>query len=111
MKLIDFIDELRNTDPYIHHIYTQGGCYKFHVLLSKMYKGCIPYISPHKNHIITRYKNKYYDIYGEVTNVDGYTLLTIEEKLMVENWSFHKNNLLLLTDCPNCDEPITYGRE
>jgi hypothetical protein len=42
-------------------------------------------------------------------NLDGYTLLTIEEKLMVFNWSFHKNNLLLLTECPNCDEPITYG--
>jgi hypothetical protein len=74
-----------------------------------MYKNCTPYISPHKNHIITRYKNKYYDIYGEVDNVDGYTLLTIEEKLMVESWSFHKNNLLLLAECPFCEEPITYG--
>jgi len=108
MKLETFIEELRNTDLYIQHIYTQGGCYKFHMLLSKMYKNCIPYISQHKNHIITKYKKKYYDINGEVDNLDGYTLLTIEEKLIVERWSFHKNNLLQLTECPVCDEPIVY---
>jgi hypothetical protein len=32
----------------------------------------------------------------------------IEEKLIVERWSFHKNNLLQLTECPVCDEPIVY---
>jgi len=111
MKISTFIEELRNTDLYIQHIYSQGGCYKFHMLLSKMYKNCTPYISQHKNHIITRYKNKYYDIYGEVDNLDGYTLLTIEEKLMVERWSFHKNNLLRLTECSYCNEPITYNEK
>ncbi len=109
MNILTFIDELRNTDEYIKHIYTEGGCYKFHILLNKMYNNCTPYISPQKNHIITRYKNKYYDINGEVTNIDGYTLLSIEEKLMVEQWSFHKKNLLQLTECPVCDEPIVYN--
>jgi hypothetical protein len=108
MNISTFIEELRNTDSYIQHIYTKGGCYKFHMLLSKMYKNCTPYISQHKNHIITKYKKKFYDINGEVDNLDGYTLLTIEEKLIVERWSFYKNNLLQLTECPLCDEPIVY---
>jgi hypothetical protein len=77
-------------------------------LLSKLFRGSKPYISQRKNHIITKYKKKYYDINGEVNNLDGYTLLTIEEKLIVERWSFHKNNLLQLTECPVCDEPIVY---
>ena len=110
MNIETFIDELRNTDLYIHHIYSEGGCYRFHVLLSKMFKNCTPYINGKKNHIITRYRNKYYDIYGEVTNLDGYTRLTIEEKLMVESWSFHKNNLLLLNECPHCEEPLIYDK-
>jgi hypothetical protein len=110
MKLPEFIEELRNTDLYIQHIYSEGGCYKLFQLLSKIYNKCTPYISEHKNHIITRYKNKYYDIFGEVTNVDGYTLLSIEEKLMVEQWSFHKKNLLQLTECPNCDEPMVFKK-
>lgn len=111
MDIETFIDELRNTDLYIRHIYTEGGCYKFHILLSKLFRGSKPYISQRKNHIITKYRNNYYDIYGKIDNVDGYTKLKEEEKHMVEQWSFHKNNLLQLNECPHCEEPITYSEK
>lgn len=107
MNIDQFIKELRNSDEYISHIYTRGGCYKFHLLLSKMYKNTIPYISCTKNHIITKYRGKYYDINGERNNI-GYTQLTDEEIPMVMKWSFRKNNLLKLDECPNCEEPLTY---
>lgn len=100
-----FIDELRNTDGYIEHIYMKGGCYKFHLLLKKMYKSCTPYISKEKNHIVSRYKGRYYDISGEVSPV-GFTRLTEDELPTVERWSFRRNQLLVLTECPNCDEPF-----
>lgn len=106
MNILNFIDELRNTDRYIHHIYTKGGCYKFHLLLSKMYKNCIPYTNG--NHIITRYKGKFYDINGIVDCLDGYTKLPKDHLPFVENWSFHKNNLLVLKDCPHCEEPLVF---
>ena len=108
MDINDFINELNHTDEYIHHIYSKGGCYKFHILLSKMYKNCTPYISPELNHIITRYKGKYYDIYGEVDNQDGFRKLLDKEIPMVNKWSFRKHNLLKLSECPNCDEPLIY---
>jgi hypothetical protein len=104
MNISDFISELNQTDRYIHHIYSKGGCYKFHVLLSKMYKGCVPYTNG--DHIITRYKGKYYDIYGEVDNQDGFRKLLDKEIPTVSKWSFYMNNLLVLKDCPHCDEPI-----
>jgi hypothetical protein len=104
MNIVNFIEELNKTDIYIHHIYSKGGCYKFHVLLSKMYKGCIPYTNG--DHIITRYKGKYYDIYGEVNNQDGFRKLLDKEIPTVSKWSFYMNNLLVLKDCPHCDEPI-----
>lgn len=107
MNIQTFIDELRNTDGYIKYIYTNGGCYKFHILLSKMYKNCIPYISWNKNHIITRYRGKYYDINGERDCI-GYTELTLDEIPMVEKWSFRKNNLMVLDECPHCEEPLIY---
>lgn len=106
MTINRFIQELNHTDRYIHHIYSKGGCYRFHILLSKMYNGCTPYISSTKDHIITRYKGKFYDIFGEVDCLDGYAKLHISEIPMVERWSFHMNNLLVLKDCPHCDEPI-----
>jgi hypothetical protein len=104
MGISDFIEELNHTDRYIHHIYSKGGCYKFHILLSKMYKGCIPYTNG--EHIITRYKGKYYDIYCEVDNQDGFRKLLDKEIPTVSKWSFYMNNLLVLKDCPHCDEAI-----
>ena len=115
MDILSFIDELRSTDRYIRHIYTKGGCYKFHLLLSKMYKGCVPYISHSKDHIITRYRGKFYDINGavkcispKVNCIDGYVPLGKSDIPMVEDWSFHKNNLIVLKECPHCDEPLIY---
>ena len=108
MDILDFIDTLRNSDGYIRHIYSEGGCYQFHLLLSKMYKNCTPYISGAKNHIITRYRGKYYDIFGTVDCLDGYTKLTIDEIVMVSQWSFRKNNLIKLDECPHCEEPLAY---
>ena len=108
MNITDFISYLNGSDEYIHHIYSKGGCYRFHILLSKMYKNCVPYISANKNHIITKYRGKFYDIYGEVDNQDGFTKLREDELPMVNKWSFRKNNYLTLGDCPNCDEPLIY---
>jgi hypothetical protein len=71
-----------------------------------MYKGSIPYTNG--NHIITRYKGKYYDIYGEVDNQDGYRKLLEKEIPIVSKWSFRKNNLIKLSECPNCEEPLIY---
>lgn len=109
MKIETFIDELRNSDGYIEHIYTKGGCYRFHILLSKMYKNTTPFINETKDHIVTRYRKKYYDVYGEVYEVKDYRVLDIEDIPMVEKWNFRKNNLLVLDECPNCEEPLFYG--
>jgi len=108
MDILKFITNLRNTDEYIHHIYTKGGCYRFHILLSNLYKNTTPYISETKDHIITRYRGKFYDIFGTVDCLDGYTKLRDDEIAMVSRWSFRKNHLLQLDECPHCEEPLVY---
>ncbi len=108
MNILTFIQELNYTDGYIHHIYSKGGCYSFHILLSKMFKGCTTYISGTNDHIITRHKGKFYDVYGELDNQDGYRKLREEEIPIVSKWSFHRYNLLKLQECPHCDEPLVF---
>jgi hypothetical protein len=103
-----FIEQLNISDEYIRHIYTKGGCYKFHVLLSRMFKGCIPYINQDKNHIITRYKGKFYDINGTVSDYCDYKKLPVKCVPYVMSWSFYKNNMLKLKDCPHCEESLVY---
>ncbi len=110
MSILFFINSLRKTDMYIEHIYLQGGCYKFHLLLSKLFKGCEPYITKNENHIVTKYKNKFYDIRGIVNNPDVRPLRKDEIK-RVSKWSFQKHNLIQLHECPNCEEPLIYNYE
>lgn len=107
-KILNFILELNKSDEYIHHIFTKGGCYRFYILLSKMFNNCTPYISKDEDHVISRINRRYFDITGEVHDTDGYTFLGKRRIPMVEKWSFRKDNLLLLDECPNCEEPLTY---
>jgi hypothetical protein len=106
--IIYFIEQLNLSDEYIRHIYTNGGCYKFHVLLSRMFKGCIPYVNQDKNHIVTRYRKKLYDVNGLVEDYYNYRKLSVKDIPYVMSWSFHKNNMLKLKECPHCEEPLVY---
>jgi len=109
MTILQFINALRKSDFYIEDIYTMGSCYQFYVLLNKMYKGCIPLISPTKDHIITLYKGRFYDIKGIVKEKTAlYTLLSAEDLKMVKKWGFRKNCLIGLTECEFCEEPIIF---
>lgn len=51
--------------------FTNGNCYHFAVILSELYdEGDIVY-DEIDGHFMFRYKDKYYDITGEVTNVNN----------------------------------------
>ena len=104
MKPIDFIEMLRNSDPYISTIYTYGGCYRFHLILKKMYPESIPMLDKIKDHIVTMIDGIYYDING--INKGEYYSLTLEDLKLVEKWSFSKKNMLQIGECLVCEEPI-----
>lgn len=99
------IDALRETDMYIETIFTQGGCYKFHLFLATIFQNTTPLINKSKDHIISRVSYKCYDITGEVS-CEGYSQLTPDEVKMCEEWSFSKRSYLSLGECPNCEEPL-----
>jgi len=106
--MILFIDSIRTSDQYIEHIYLEGGCYQFHLLLSKLFKGCEPFINNKENHIVTKYRGKFFDIRGMVDD-EIYRPLRPDDIKRVKKWSFHKHNLLKISECPNCDEPLIYN--
>lgn len=108
MEIEFFIENMRESDSYIKHLFLNGSCYKFHLLLSKFFPGSEPWINEEEDHIITRYKGKFYDIKGEVPS-EGFRPLKSSEIEKVENWSFEKMNLLKLGECPFCEEPLVYN--
>lgn len=101
---IDFIKLIRESDRYIQAIYTQGGCYQFHLILKRLFSPVECLINVEKDHVVTKIGGKLYDINGIVTG--EYYPLTKEDLIKVKNWSFSKNMLISITDCPFCEEPI-----
>lgn len=107
MKIITpeiFIKLIRESDRYIEAIYTQGGCYQFHLILKKLFPHSEGLINAKKDHVVTRIEGTLFDIRGVVTG--EYYTLTKEDLKKVRKWSFHKQMLISITDCPFCEEPI-----
>lgn len=71
-QILDFLKELRQSNPVIEEIYLLGSCLNlFHVLKvffpeSTCYYGHVP------GHVITKIDDRYYDITGEIKNVCDY---------------------------------------
>lgn len=107
MSILQFITALRESDEYIQHIYQCGGCYQFHLLLNKIFPGCVPLINQKKNHVVSLYDGTKYDITG-IAPHDEYFYLTDEDMGKVVEWSFSGNNLINLSECPYCEEPLLY---
>ncbi len=105
MRPIEFIDALRKTDRYIEAIFMQGGCYQFHLLMKKMYPSAKAYISSKDDHIVSEIGGVFYDITG-IAKPDTYRKLPFSLLSKVRAWSFHRNNLIALTECDSCGEPF-----
>lgn len=110
MKILNFIKSLRKTDIYIEHIFLFGGCYRFHLFLKDVYPECEPFINYEMNHIVSFYKGKYYDIRGIVKGDAFFPLSDLHPEQIeeIKKWSFHKHQLIKITECPYCEEPLTY---
>ncbi len=106
---LELINNLRESDCYIRDIYSLGSCYKFHIFLKSIYPEAIPMINKEENHITSLIDGKYYDISGIVLN-EEYFKLTKSNIKEAKQWSFAKNYLLQIDECPACDEPLCFDR-
>ena len=104
MDILKFINDLRETDKYIETIFTRGGCYQFHLLLKK-YFDCTLHINSDRDHVVSCYEGKYYDITG-VCEREFFYELTDDELQYAKRWSFGDNMLIQLGECEFCEEPL-----
>ena len=111
----DFLKALRESDFFIRHIYTRGGCYKLYKILKVLWPEAEPFALGDGNsmaHVATRISGLLWDINGEVMDGDGeFHPMTDAEIKIAETWSFAANNDLYLGECPVCEEPIRIDRK
>ena len=111
----NFLRTLRESDFYIEHIYTRGGCYQLYKILKTLWPEAQPYaLGKGKGmaHVATKICGLLWDISGEVMDGDNeFHPMTHEEMTIAEEWSFAANNDLYLGECPVCGQPITIDRK
>lgn len=103
-ELVFLIDQLRNTDQYIKDIFLNGGCFQFHLFLKSMIPKCELYITKERNHCVTKFKNSYFDITGEVFG--DFEIPNAYERMIMIRWNFASHKALQIGECPVCEEPI-----
>lgn len=111
IQVVDgIIGALRSADPYMEHIFLNGGCWNFHCFLKILYPDAQPYISKQKDHVVSKLFGRLFDITGTipVDKESEYRPFRAKDWGIVKEWSFAKNYLLQITECPHCGEPIIY---
>lgn len=98
------INSLRETDQYLTSIYTQGGCYRFHLFLKKLWPDATPVKNKDFDHVGSVIDGVCYDINGEADW--PFYPMNSKELSQAEKWTFSGESMLLLGFCPNCDEPL-----
>jgi hypothetical protein len=101
---LELIDALRRTDRYIETIFTQGGCYQFHIFLKRIWPEAVPFQTDEMDHVVSLIGGKFYDITGEVEG--DFHAVTEADMALMEHWSFSRSRVLSLGECPNCEEPL-----
>lgn len=104
MQPLELIEALRETDPYIETIFTQGGCYRLHLMLKRFWPDALPVINATGDHVGSLIGGEVYDING----VSGwsYRPMDDDDAAKAEEWGFAKNAMLQVGECPICEEPI-----
>lgn len=88
-----FITAVRQSHPSIQHIYTNGSCYKFHLILNTV-TPCIPYYDPIVGHVYSLINGCYYDINGKLD----------DEKVLSRLKTLDQH----LSDYPHDNDPNTW---
>lgn len=108
-KLLNFLNTLRESDLYVPYIYSEGSCYQLYNVVKTIFPEVEAYTNLAFDHIILKYESHFYDIFGIYRkNILDLQKLTPEQHEIASKWSFSRKNLLLLCECPYCEEPITY---
>lgn len=64
--ILYFIRLIRCSSPYMmRKIFTEGGCYRFHLILKQVFPGATPWQTQDEGHVLTRIGGHFYDILGE----------------------------------------------
>ena len=108
-----FIAAMRNADDYMEHIFMQGGCFQFYVILKTVFADAKPMMNKAENHVATRIGQHLYDINGKLSAKEAaeFTDMTESQFQTALDWRFSKHMMLAGGECIACGEPKLISKE
>lgn len=106
MKIAEFIEAINDTDSVIAEVYKNGACYRFALLLEKMYPHGYIVVDYNRSHAAYLHGDGVYDIDGKQPNSIEWQIINELQRPEFERWSFSRNRVLAVGECPHCEEPI-----
>lgn len=68
MEIIEnFLKELKYSYSENERIYTEGSCFRVYIMLKILFEEAKPYYSELDGHWVTKIRDKFYDINGEIS--------------------------------------------
>lgn len=88
-----FIDNFKKgfDKEYLEHVFTDGNCYHFSLIVQSMYGGEIVY-DPHETHFLIKINDRFYDIKGEIQEPMDYYYWDDFEEVDYNEYEFVKHN-------------------
>lgn len=107
-NILSFIKTIRDSFEGSELIYTHGSCFKFYLILEKVFPSAEPFYD--EDHVITKIGNRFYDITGEV-KCEGH-LPMFEYRLKSDLYNEkHKASLYnMWMGCDNCGEIMRFKK-
>lgn len=101
-----FIRLLRETDAAIVTVFKNGACYQFALLLQSLYPHGHLVINTERDHVAYLHGAHVYDIDGAQPNSTEWHIMDYKHIEMASGWSFSRNKMIQIGECPICDEPL-----
>jgi len=105
-SLLKIIDGLRATDPAIASVFNNGGCYQFAKYLQTLYPQGALKINLNRDHVRFAIDGMHYDIEGAHMDTRWWYEIDEQQIKQCEQWSFSKQRMIQIGECPACDEPL-----
>lgn len=87
-SIAHFIRLIRGAAPsMMRHIFTEGGCYRFYLILKGRYPKAVAYHT-RDYHVITKIAGRYWDITGPLPDDSEYKIMTEKDHDIMQSCQF-----------------------
>lgn len=89
-EILDFISLINQTSPEMRRIFTEGGCWRFFLILNEVFSDAVPWYDEITGHVVTEIEGVFYDIEGVYgKNPENFKEIGKDSNLSFRDWHLY----------------------